>query len=557
MKKYLAFFISFYLISTYNFAQPVLIDIGNTMVETNTIYTSSELPWELKYGPDDMLWMTTREGSVYRIDPETGNATLLLDYTSNVWQSGESGMLGMVFHPDFLHNPFVYITYTYTSANGNRERLSRFTYGNNQLTSEFVLIDNEAILAGTIHNGSRLVILPDNTLLMTTGETGNTALAQNTSSLNGKILRVNLNGTIPSDNPFPGSLLYTFGHRNPQGLLLHPNGRIYETEHGPDANDEFQIIEAGRNYGWPNIQGFCDNDASPGEVDFCNDNNIKEPLASWNPVPGTTWAPNDLIWYTHPSIPEFENKILVVFLKTAKLRTIQLNANGDGIVSQSDFFVNQWGRLRDITSAPDGTIYIATNTSPFRIISVKAQGTVPVSIVNYKAACRRNGIDIRWTTQQESNSRQFLIYRSTDAQNFSLVTAVQTKAASGNSSSPIDYSFTDNYNATGKVFYRLVSEDADGTTKQNGTVSVNCSTNAFECWLSENPAHNQTTLNVRGNGNTVLNFNVYTNTGQKIFNQRSSTSQILPVKNWPSGVYIVRVENEKNELLYRTKLVVQ
>ena len=144
-------------------AQTVLINLGTTTVETSTLYTTSEPPWELKYGPGDSLWMTTKNGKVYRIDPNSGGATLLLDYSGTVYQDGEAGMLGMAFHPDFAANPYVYISYTYTNA-GNKERLSRFTYNGTALASELILIDN--IAANTIHNGSRLLILPDNTILM-------------------------------------------------------------------------------------------------------------------------------------------------------------------------------------------------------------------------------------------------------------------------------------------------------------------------------------------------------------------------------------------------------
>ncbi len=113
------------------------------------------------------------------------------------------------------------------------------------------------------------------------------------------------------------------------------------------------------------MYGFCDNDAFP-ETAFCNANNVKQPLASWNVVPpGDTWAPSDLIWYSHPSIPEFQNSFLITYLKTQKVNRVKLNASGDAIVSQTDFFQNRWGRLRDIAAGPDGQIYLATNSNPY------------------------------------------------------------------------------------------------------------------------------------------------------------------------------------------------
>lgn len=115
------------------------------------------MPWELKYGPGDSLWMTQRNGNVFRIHPETGVSTLLLNHCANVAQSGESGMLGMAFHPEFTGNPFVYIVYTYLDAGNIKERLSRFSYANNALSNETILLQN--ITGNTTHDGSRLLIL--------------------------------------------------------------------------------------------------------------------------------------------------------------------------------------------------------------------------------------------------------------------------------------------------------------------------------------------------------------------------------------------------------------
>lgn len=469
------------------------INLGTTTVEWTTLYTTTDLPWELKFGPGDSLWMTTREGRVYRVHPINGGATLLLDHSANVWQVSESGMLGMAFHPDFTTSPQVFIAYTYTSGGLNRERLSRFNYSGNSLSGEVILIDGGNIVATNIHNGSRLLVLPDNTILMTTGDAANTANSQNNASLNGKIIRANLNGSIPVNNPDPASLIFTKGHRNPQGLALHPNGIIFETEHGPGNNDEFQIIEAGRNYGWPNVEGYCDNDIGGGESAFCIANNIKEPLASWLPAPGGTWAPSDLIWYTHASIPEFQNSFLVAFLKTNKVRRITLNVAGDAITSQTDFFAGVWGRLRDITATPNGDLFLATNTTPYRIIRIRNPlAPVPVIITDYKTACNNNKPVIQWRTQAESNNKQFLLYRSTNSVDFQLTAVIPTKAPGGNSNTLILYNYIDN-SSSSKSFYKLVSEDINGRVEDFGILSASCK-EGMNFKLSPNPAYGQTKL---------------------------------------------------------------
>jgi aldose sugar dehydrogenase len=553
MKKWLPVFLFFFSFAFCTKAQTVLINLGTTVVETSTLYTTSDPPWEMKYGPGDSLWMTTKNGKVFRIHPVTGAATLLLDYSGNVYTGGEAGMLGMTFHPDFLANPYVYIVYTYPNGGSNQERLSRFTYTGGVLTGETILIDN--IAANTAHNGSRLLILSDNTLLMSTGDALNTSSPQNTGSLNGKILRINLDGSIPADNPIAGNRLYSFGHRNAQGLMLHANGKVYSTEHGPNNNDEFQIIEKGRNYGWPNVVGFCDDDI-PGETAFCAANNVKEPLASWNPAPAGTWAPSDLIWYSHPSIPEFQNSFLVAFLKTQKLRSIRINAAGEPITSQTDYFVNQWGRLRDITAGPDGSIYIVTNVDPYRIIKIRATGVTPVTVSNFKATCKQQAAVLSWTTASELNNKQFLLYKSIDGIKYDLAATIPSLASAGNSNSSLAYSYTDNGNLSGTIFYKLLSEDKDGRKKDWGIITSTCRATDQHFVLLPNPANGQSKLTMTGI-TALMDVKVSNSIGQSVYQIRSNRTVVFPVAKWQPGIYIVTVLNKKAEIVYRNKLVVQ
>lgn len=542
--------------SSYNNAQSVPIDIGSTIVETNTVFTSTELPWELKYGPDDFLWMTTREGLIYRIDPSTGESSTVLDYRSNVWQSGEAGMLGMCFHPDFLNTQQVFVVYTYTAAGNTRERLSRFAFNGTNLSAEQIIFDNSSILAATTHNGSRLLILPDNTILMTTGDAQNGSLAPDLNSLNGKILRFNLDGSIPADNPNPASPVYTSGHRNPQGLLLHPNGRVYETEHGPDNNDEFQIIEAGGNYGWPDVQGYCDNDFNATEINFCNNNNVTEPLVSWNPAPGGTWAPNDMVWYSGNAIPEFENRILVVFLKTAKLRAIELNANGDAILSQQDYFVNQWGRLRDITTAPNGDIFIATNTSPFRIISIRNSTVIPVTLSFFNGACKNNKLLLKWRTLSEINTSHFKLYRSSDGINYELIHQQASLSVDGNSASALNYEYEDmNYTGSERTYYKLEIIDRDGRIQVFPVTSISCPGNPKPYWISGNGQGMTPWLNMNQVPSKPLVMKVLNMSGQIIIAQNITGNTKINIQDFPSGLYLVQLSSTDGDIYLREKIV--
>lgn len=336
--------------------------IGDTEVDTNTVITGLDIPWEIQWGSDNQIWTTERFGRVSRIDPMTGVQDVVLDISEDVYQNGESGLLGLVLHPDFDTSPYVYLSYTYKPGSAIIEKVVRYEYNGDELVDEFILLDN--IPGNSTHDGCRLILLQDNTILISTGDAQNQPAAQDILSLSGKILRLNLDGSIPADNPFQNNPVYSYGHRNAQGLYLAPNGYIYSSEHGPSTDDELNILEPGRNYGWPTVHGYCN---LPEEQEFCDEYNVYEPLLAWTP----TVATSDIVYYNHPAIPEWNNKILLTTLKNKRLYALKLNEDGNEIIDEDQYFNNWWGRLRDICIAPDGSVYLATNgpswtnTEPF------------------------------------------------------------------------------------------------------------------------------------------------------------------------------------------------
>jgi glucose/arabinose dehydrogenase len=375
MKQFLLI-ISALILSISLMAQPQLRE---TTIDTATIIAGLDIPWEIQWGPDDHIWTTERYGRISRINPETGDQHVILDISDQVFQEGESGLLGMVLHPDFDMHPYVFTAYTYMVSGNIKEKIVRYEYDNGQLVDEFVLLDN--IQGNTTHDGCRMIILPDQTLLFSTGDAQNQPAAQNLEHLSGKFLRLNLDGSIPDDNPFPDNPVYSFGHRNAQGLYLAPNGIIYSSEHGPSTDDELNIIEPGRNYGWPDVHGFCD---LPDEITFCDENNVKEPLEAWTP----TIATSDIVYYNHEAIPEWQGHILLTSLKNKRLYVMTLNEDGTEVVGEEQLFTNWWGRLRDICIGPAGEIYLATNgpswsnTEPFTHSIVKLWNPDYVGIEN-------------------------------------------------------------------------------------------------------------------------------------------------------------------------------
>ncbi len=328
------------------------ITIGTTTVSVDTVASGLDIPWEITWGPDNHIWTTERKGIVSRINPVTKTKTQILDITSIVYQQAESGLLGLALHPDFTNTPEVFLVYTFGTFSNIRERLVKYTYNGSALVNPVILIDS--IVGNTTHDGARLIFLPDTTLLMTTGDAQNTTLPQNLNSLSGKVLRLKTDGSIPADNPFTNSYIYSFGHRNAQGMMLHPNGKVYISEHGASTDDEFQILHAGRNYGWPNVEGFCD---TPGEQTFCTVNNVVEPLVAWSP----TIAPSDMVYYSNAAFPEFHNAILMTVLKDKKVIALKLNAAGDSVLNETHYLTNTFQRLRDICIGNNKEIYLATN----------------------------------------------------------------------------------------------------------------------------------------------------------------------------------------------------
>ena len=351
------------------------IQVGSTTLEEREVINGLDVPWEIKWGPDNFLWVTEREGIVSRIDVETGEKHIILDIQNDIWDSNEAGLLGMEIHPEFNNgSPYIFLAYTYVS-NGAKEKIVYYEYDfvSDQLVNEVVLLDG--LDGNSTHVGCRLMALDDLTMFITTGDAQNWNASQDIDELTGKTLRMSINmtdGTVGqalSDNPISGSLVWSWGHRNAQGLAMSPDGTIYSSEHGPSNDDELNILNKGANYGWPNVQGYCDNqwvdygyanalNNNYSEIDYCEDNNITD--AIWSSG-SSTIAPSDILWYNHPSIPEFQNTLLMTVLKDKMLVRFELTEDGQSMESYTEFFNNEWGRLRDICVSPDGKIYLATN----------------------------------------------------------------------------------------------------------------------------------------------------------------------------------------------------
>ncbi len=300
-----------------------------------------EVPWAIAFLPDKRILVTERPGRVRIID-KNGNLeyTPLLEIAVVKKIQGEGGLHGITIDPDFEKNKFVYLYYTYENQ-GNRSlnRVSRYLFEEGRLTGEKIIVDQ--IPGALFHDGGRIKFGPDELLYITTGDAQEPSLAQNRNSLAGKILRVTPDGKAAPGNPF-GTLVYSYGHRNPQGITWDDEGNLWETEHGQSAYDELNRIEIGGNYAWPHIQK-----CSPGTTERPPIPNPKNPTACSE---SDTWAPGGSAY--------LDGSVYFTGLRGKSLYQAVILGNTATIKTH---FNNEFGRIRDVILGPDNMLYITTS----------------------------------------------------------------------------------------------------------------------------------------------------------------------------------------------------
>jgi quinoprotein glucose dehydrogenase len=308
------------------------------------------------FRPDGRGLLSERPGRIRLVK----NGKLLKAPYANldVAHEGEGGLMGLAAHPEFSGGqPYLYVMHTYRKGSSLYNRVVRLKDLSDRGVFDRVIIDQ--IPGGRFHNGGRIVFGPDGHLYVATGENFEASLAQDLRSLAGKILRITPEGDIPNENPFKGSAVYSYGHRNPQGLAWHPETRdLFESEHGPSgefslfAHDEINVIVKGGNHGWPEVVG------APGRKPYI------DPLIVWK----QTTPPSGITYYNGKSLPHLRGDLFVATLRSQSLIRIRLKRINHRyrVTDIERWFAKDdgdgtFGRLRDVVEGPDGALYFLTN----------------------------------------------------------------------------------------------------------------------------------------------------------------------------------------------------
>ncbi len=611
-----------------------------------TVISGLNDAWEVVYGPNDSLWVT--ENNAYlisRVNISNGSKTVLVDlrstdgtinFTTGSGQQPQGGLMGLALHPNLYSSdpviraakPWVYAAYVYerNSCPGTNTscifttKIVRFTYNGNTLSSPTIVLDN--IPGSSDHNSGRLVIGPNietgsdaahtqYRLYYTVGDMGagqflNTTRAENAQNVNimeGKVLRINtendgdagLDAWVPNDNPFytsgsvtPRDYVYSLGHRNAQGLVwgkANTTDRLYSSEQQDRSDDEINIIEPGKNYGWDKVTGFCEGNVNgfkigqttnPNEQNFCSATpSYREPIFSTFITPAAQMAAlyaesNNSLWPTIASssidfygqnlIPGWHESILISSLKQDKVYRIKPNTAGTGVLALPNgkdtisYFRGDGNRIRRIRIAPDGlTFYVARDAGT--IMEYTYTGTtLPSHFLKFQAKLTGNGIaELIWDAVTDQYHDHFEIERSADGNTYYSI---------GRSGDAPPYKFTDASVPAGNNYYRIKQIDKDGKATYSKDIKITYDPSKVIITTYPNPISDYLHIRISSIKKLKIKMTLSDAAGKIIYRQsgtyEAGVSDIgMDMRNVPAQVYILRIATGNDEILATEKVLKQ
>ncbi len=337
--------------------------------QVETYADGFEIPWGMAFLPDNRMMVTDRIGDLWIVEKDGKDKVKVSGEIPNVRSKGQGGMLDVAVHPDFNTNSYIYLSYSDYSENKSHTSLIRAKLVNNSLVNSQIIFrpEEKFFTKRSLHFGSRIIFDDKGFIFFCIGDRGDRDLAQNLDMPNGKIYRIRDDGTVPIDNPFyytKGAIksIWSYGHRNPQGLAIHPSTRqLWEAEHGPRGGDEVNIILRGHNYGWPVIT-YGKNYSGTIISKLTHHEGMDQPVFHWTP----SIAVCGIAFYDGSQFPEWKNNLLATSLKYERLHRVELD--GMNMVKDEIIFEAE-SRVRDVEVGPDGIIYVALE-DPGRIVKL-------------------------------------------------------------------------------------------------------------------------------------------------------------------------------------------
>lgn len=318
-----------------------------------------EFPWGFDFLPDGRMLITEKTGQLRIFDPATGDKVMISN-VPEVHYKGQGGLLDVLVHPDFEDNRWIYLSASVeVGDDAFTTRVQRFTLDSDRLKDAETIFEAEPAFSGSIHFGSAMLFDNDGYLFITMGDRRRRQLAQDLSVSMGKVMRLHDDGSIPDDNPFVDTPdarpeIYTYGHRNPQGITIdRATGRIWSVEHGPKGGDEINLLVPGNNYGWPIIT--YGEEYAGGKIgEGTEKEGLEQPVYYYVP----SIATGGIAWYDAEAMPGWQGSLFVAGLRSFSVSRVSLD--GDEAVAEERLLEDFSFRVRNLKQGPDGLLYVLT-----------------------------------------------------------------------------------------------------------------------------------------------------------------------------------------------------